>query len=502
MEMERNKKLILNTLSSFTNQIVTVICGFIVPRLILNHYGSCVNGLIGSISQFLGIVTFLELGMGSVVQSALYSPLANNNSEKISAVYCSGFKFFKKIAYILLLYVFVLACFYPCFVSPKFGWIYTSTLIIAMSISSFVQYYFGLMDQLLLNADQRGYVHYFTQSITIILNAIVSYLLIYLNFPIQLVKLMTSIIYIIRPFVLRTYVNNHYKINRNISYIKEPISQKWNGLSQHIAAVVLDGTDSIVLSLFSTLENVSIYSVYHLVISGIKQLFMSLTNGLQSLIGEMWAKDDKKELKTMFEYMEWFIHFLTNFIFGCTIVLIVPFVKVYTLGINDADYIQFNFAFLLVIANAMHCYRLPYNMMVLAAGHYKQTQNNYIIVALINIIVSIIAVKKFGLVGVAIGTLIALTYQTLWLSFYNSKNLIKCQFKKTLKLFAIDALSIFLLICLCTSINMNVSTFCSWALKGFFVSIINITLLIIINIFFYKKNICHFINSLKKHIKI
>ena len=50
--------------------------------------------------------------------------------------------------------------------------------------------------------------------------------------------------------------------------------------------------------------------------------------------------------------------------------------QVYTAGINDANYIQPLFAVLLVLANAVHCLRMPYNLMILAGGHYKQTQNN------------------------------------------------------------------------------------------------------------------------------
>ena len=39
---------------------------------------------------------------------------------------------------------------------------------------------------------------------------------------------------------------------------------KRQGFAQHISAVVLDKTDIIVLTVFSTLENVSIYGVYNL----------------------------------------------------------------------------------------------------------------------------------------------------------------------------------------------------------------------------------------------
>ena len=76
--------------------------------------------------------------------------------------------------------------------------------------------------------------------------------------------------------------------------------------------------------------------------------------------------------------------------------MIVDFVRVYTYGINDADYIQPLFAVLITIANAGHCLRLPYNILILAAGHYKQTQSNYIIAMILNIVVSIATVKMWG----------------------------------------------------------------------------------------------------------
>lgn len=102
---------------------------------------------------------------------------------------------------------------------------------------------------------------------------------------------------------------------------------------------MLDSTDNIVLTIFATLSDVSIYSVYYLVVSGVKQLFLSLTNGIQSLIGELWAKQELDNLKKYFEWIEWSIHTGVVFIFGCTLFLIVPFVQVYTEGITDANYV-------------------------------------------------------------------------------------------------------------------------------------------------------------------
>lgn len=300
----RQKKLILNTSMSLILQLVTIICGFILPKMIMTTYGSNVNGMISSIAQFLSVITFLEFGIGAVIQASLYKPLANHDNKTISEILSSGSKFFRKIATILFIYVVFLTVFYPLLIDKDYKWIYSASLILIMSVSTFVQYYFGIIDGLLLFADQRGYIQYFILILTLILNTIVCVILMLCGASIHLVKGVTALIYLLRPFFLRKYINKYYTINRKISYKKEPLVQKWNGTMQHIAYMILNSTDIVVLTLFSTLANVSVYSAYNLVIAGLKQLFVSLDSGFRPLIGELWVRQNTLELNRIFGYME------------------------------------------------------------------------------------------------------------------------------------------------------------------------------------------------------
>lgn len=494
------RKLLLakNTAASLIAQITTLICGFVLPRLFLQHYGSEVNGLVNSISQFLSVIAFLELGVGAVVQSSLYKPLAEKDNQQISKVMVSANKFFQRLARILLVYVISLMIIYPFIANQNFGFIYTATLIAAISISSFAQYYFGIVNSLLLNADQRGYIQYNAQTVTIILNTIVCAIMISMNGTIQVVKLVTSLIYLARPVILQIYVNNHYAINWKIKYTQEPIKQKWNGVAQHVASVVLDGTDTIVLTVFSTLSNVSIYSVYFLVVKGVKTLFLSITNGIQALIGELWAKQELEQLKNFFGWIEWLIHTGTTYVFSCTAALIVPFIQVYTLGIRDANYIQPTFAILLTLANAMHCLRLPYNIMILAAGHYKQTQRNYIVAAILNIVVSVLTVKIWGLIGVAIGTLVAMTYQTIWLAIYDSRHFINWPLKKVIKQFLVDIISSFLIISFGSHIVLKDITYFNWFFMAIKVAIVALFVVFCLNSLFYRSKMLRLMLKFRK----
>ena len=490
----RKKLLAKNTVASLLSQITALVCGFILPRLFLEYFGSEVNGLVNSITQFLGVISFLELGVGAVVQSSLYKPLAEGDKQQVSRVMVSADRFFRRLAQILLGYVLLLVTVYPLIANQSFGYLYTATLIAAISISSFSQYYFGIVNSLLLNADQRGYIQYNAQTITVVLNTVVCVFMIKLGGSVQLVKLTTSLIYLARPLALRIYVNRRYQIDWKIQYDGEPIQQKWNGVAQHIAAVVLDGTDTIVLTLLSTLSNVSIYSVYFMVIKGVKTLFLSMTNGIQSLLGELWARQELEELRKTFGWTEWCIHTGTTFVFSCTAALIVPFVRVYTAGINDANYIQPAFAILLTLANAMHCLRLPYNIMVLAAGHYKQTQKNYIVA----IVLSVLTVKAWGLIGVAIGTFAAMAYQTVWLAIYDSKHFVSWPMKSVIKQFAVDGITAVFIVVISGILTMHSVTYLSWIMLAIVTALLAVIITAFLNFIVYKEKMMALIHILLK----
>lgn len=485
----RKKRLLRNTISALVFQITTIISGFILPRIILRSFGSEVNGLVNSITQFLHVIAFLELGIGAVVPSALYKPLAEKDETAVSQIIVSAEKFFRRLAKILLVYTIILMIIYPYIAKQDFGWSYSALLIAAMSISSFSQYYFGVVNRLLLSADQKGYIQYNAQTATVILNTIASVVLIYLGASIHVMKLVTSLIYVIRPLALKWYVDRHYNIDHGIQYEEEPIKQKWNGIAQHFAAIILDSTDNIVLTVFSTLTNVSIYSVYYQVVYGIKQLLIILTGGVQSLIGELWARQELDQLRKAFGWFEWVIHTGVVFLFGCTSMLILPFVQVYTHKINDANYIQPLFAALLVAANAGHCLRLPYNIMIRAGGHYKQTQHCYIIAALLNIVISIAAVSRWGLVGVAIGTLVAMCYQTIWMAIYDSKNLICWPIRNFIKQLLADAVTVVIAAWLSHFVLVGTDNYLAWVILAVKVSLIWAAVIVLVNLVFYREKL-------------
>lgn len=497
--MDNVKKLKLNSMMGLINQITILISGLILPRLILVYFGSEINGLTSSINQFLSIIRFLELGVGAVVQTALYKPIAKKNEHKTNVILASARQFFKRISSIFVFYVIALMFILPIVTESPIDYLGTSFLIFAMSISLFSQYYFGMVNTLLLNANQQNYLSMFASIITVTLNTLATVILIKYGASIQIVKLTTSLIYLLRPLFLKYYVERKYKfIDYDISPEKDAIPQKWNGMAQHVSITVMDSTDMIVLTLFSSLENVSVYAIHNLVVNGVVQLIQSTTSGIQSFFGNLLANDEISILNNYFTKIEWLIHTLITYIFGMTAVLLTPFVLIYTSGVEDANYNVPIFALVITIGKAIRILRLPYNTVILAGGHYKQTQNSSIIETMINIIVSLLAVHKFGLVGISLATIFALIYRQIYLIRYLSKNLIYRPINSFLKLLVIDIFSFSFIMILGNSISINPTNFLEWIVSASILGIIYAIFCLLINYIFYKDIVTYYLNRWKK----
>ena len=209
----RGKKLLKNISFTLIYQIIAIISGFIVPKAIISHYGSSVNGLISSIAQFLAYIYIVEGGVSAIIKYLLYKPIAENNKNEIEKILKSTQNFFKHILYIYIIYVGILCVIYPKIVANNFETYFTISLIIIIAISRFSEYFMAMEYNLYLQANQQNYIIAIANSITITLNTIITVILIKLNCSIITIKIANTITYIIRAVSYKIYVKNKYKIN-------------------------------------------------------------------------------------------------------------------------------------------------------------------------------------------------------------------------------------------------------------------------------------------------
>lgn len=486
----RSKNAFANIIVSLIYQLVLIVCGLLVPRLIIRTFGSSVNGLISSITRFLSYIVLLEAGVGGVVRAALYKPLAEQNVNSISSIIKATEKFFKVIGLIFLLYLFIIALLFPFITYGSFKYWYTFSLVLIIGISTFFQYYFGITYQIFLQADQRQYITDTLNIITVIVNTILAIFLILYGFSIHIVKFASCIIFVVRPIFLNMYVKRKYQILDNARPDNKAIEQRWDGLGHHIAYLLHDNTDITLLTLFTDIKEVSVYAVYHMIVSCIKKVVVTFSTGLEAAFGNMIAKEEKDALIRNFNIFEFTNFSLATILFTSTALLILPFVSLYTSGVTDVNYHRPIFAYILIMAEAIYCFRVPYHSVVLAAGHFKETRNGAFAEAFINVIISVILVYKLGIVGVAIGTLIAITFRTIQYVVYLSRNILGRSIWIFTKKVAIYSLTTVLIIVVVKSlICITIDSYISWILYATIVALIALSLTAIVGLLFYFEEI-------------
>lgn len=483
------KDVALNSVSSLIYQLVTVCYGFITRRLIISHYGSEMNGWLTSIITFLSLISICEFGIGSVIKANFYKPLYEKDKNRIDAIFKSTNRFFYRIGCAFLAYTVILIFVFPLLKSNSFGFSATALMIIIVSIGTFSQYFFGMSSQLLLEADQKAYICNFLNILSSIIVIASTYLLIRFDFSLFVVRLVYAIVFSIRPVCVFFYTKNKYIIETKDVHLEgEPIKQKWNGFTLHIAQMVQNKTDPIILSAFSTALNVSIYSVYHLVTHGLYVIVNIFSHTLTPVFGRIYASDNELLLRKHFGRFEWLMHSVICIVFGTCAIAIVPFVKLYTHGIADADYAQRDFGIMISLAMGLYCLTQIYMSLIYAAGKFKETQKAFIIEPIVNLIISIIAVNQFGLIGVLFGTIVSLIYKELYLVLYLRKNIVHKEFKAYIKLILLDGGIITSLI-LCTKLmTISSNTYITWALSSSVVFLSGSISAMVLSFFLFSEN--------------
>lgn len=473
-----NKK---NLISAICYQIVTIISGLILPRLLISTFGSDVNGLVSSITQFLSFISLFEGGVGAAVLAELYLPIENKDFNLISKILSACNRFFRNLSILFILYTITLMIFYPIFIANNMSFTYVSSLIFILSINTLMQYMFSITNKLFLQADQKLYLSNIISSIVVILNLLLAVFIIRVFPNIHIVKLGSSLIYLIQPLFYNYYVNRNYDIKKNIRNNNYVIKNRKAAFSQNLAHYINMNTDIVIISMFLSLKDVSIYSVYLLALNALRNIISTGCNSYQAYLGKNIAQKNLKNLKSKFFKFEKTVWKISIILFSTCILLMDPFVSLYTTGINDANYYQPIFGSIMCLAHFVYCIREPYRILVLASGKFKETNFGANMETIINIILSIILVNYIGIIGVAIGTFVAIFYRLVYLVYFLNKNIIYMKIKKRIPLIILSNIMILTNFFVKSVINIHIANFIYFIIYGFIILFLEMFILIVIN---------------------
>ena len=303
-------------------------------------------------------------------------------------------------------------------------WCFSFTLVLILAIGTFAQYFFGLTYQMVLQADQRNYVLSIAGIVSTIANTVVASVLILVGCSIHVVKMGSAVLSVLPPIFYMLYVRKHYKIDKSVKPNYGLISQRWDAFGHQLANFVNLNTNVILITVFLGVEEVSVYAVYNMVANAIKKVMNSVSSGTGAAFGDMIAKKEMESLKKRFSQFELLVFLLGTFLVAITAIMLVPFIRVCTAGITDADYHRPVFAILLCITEFLLCARIPYEQVVFAAGQFKKTRNMAYLEAVVHIVLSVVCVWLIGLEGVFVGYIAATIMRVAVYHIYVSKSIV------------------------------------------------------------------------------
>lgn len=488
-QLSRSKKALLNTIVLAVYQIISFVCGLILPRLIMKHFGSTYNGICSSITQFLSFITILQVGIAGSTRFSLYKVLNDKDTKGISGIVNATERYMKKVGLVLLIYIGILALVYPLAVRSHLSNISIAALVVIIGAGTFAQYFFGITYQILLNADQRQYVYYLILSISTILNTVVAVVLMATGNSIHIVKLGSAFVFVLQPIILGIIVKHDYNIDKSVPPNKEGLKGRRDVMWHSVANIIHNNVGLVSLNLFANQKIVSVYSVHYLIFNSLSLVLSIFTMSLESAFGSIFANKEYEKAYNHLEKYEFFMCFAVIVVFSSALTLIEPFVSIYTEGITDVNYIVPVFAYTAVIAQAVMCLRQPYLTIVQAAGHYKQTRNGAFIEAAINIVLSTTLTYVYGIIGVAIGLLVANTYRTVQYVFYLSKNIVNRSARKAIKTitWTLTTSAVVVVVQVLIVNSIPIFNWSTWVLDGVICFMAACVISVVSAVIFYKK---------------
>ena len=418
MENSRLKNSALNFASGFLGRVLAILLNFAVRTIFiycLNEAYLSVNGLY---SNILTVLSLAELGFGSAMVYRMYAPVAVKDYQKAAAL----LQFYKKIYIIIGVVIFLLGlCVIPFMdyiIKDKPDISGLTLYYILFLINTSISYWFSSYKASVLYADQKEYIKTNVQNTMAILQS-----------GLQIVLLLLFRKYLL--YLLIQLAGNIF-LNLYVAHLVDkryPEIQTYQGASlsteervqirkdtealvlSRFGHVALNGTDNIIISAVVGVLWVGRLSNYTLICDSVTSVLCQITAAITGSLGNFFATEDKHAGYALFKKVEFLNFWLYGFSFIALVTLLDPFVQIwagerFVLGLPISIAIAINF-FVAGYMNTLWVFRST-------IGLFKQGKFRPILVAILNIILSIFLGKLWGVFGVLFATFLSRAAISLW----------------------------------------------------------------------------------------
>tara|TARA_R110002049_G_C9177314_1_gene562971 strand:+ start:7957 stop:9492 length:1536 start_codon:yes stop_codon:yes gene_type:complete len=421
--MSRLNLTIKNGSIALIFQLAYILVQFFSRNIFLENLGDDFVGTEGTLKSMLMFLNLSELGIGTAVGFSLYKPIFDNDREKINEIIGYLGYLYKKIGLFVLIAGLALILFFPFFfkeIDVNIGLIIF--LFFSLLTGNLLNYFFTYQ-MFVLEADQKSYVNTtISQSIYIGKLLFQCLVLIYLKsvFLWISLELITAFIgvFILRKQIKKIYpwLDFNYTTTDDVRLRNKPLLKKIKQISFHkLGSFVSTGTDNILIFALINPATVAFVGNYQMVMGNINVLVSKLFDGTNAGVGNLVAEDDIKNMCKVF----WEMMALRFFFAGvASLLMYAGFDDFIILWLGEKYILSQSILLALALIFFILQVRQPVDSFKQAYGLYDDVWSP-VIQSVINLILSVIFVLKYGIIGVFVGTIISqIIIVMLWRPYY------------------------------------------------------------------------------------
>ncbi len=362
--------------------------------------------------QIFAYLSLAEAGIGSLVQKEYYRLFVEEDKDGICIYYTLSRKMLRIVCYVILGAGFVISFFLPALANGnELSAQYMQKIFILFLAKSLVEY-FMFSPRFVIQADQKIYKLNLQMNFYKIVEGIMETLLIMYGVPFELVLIATFFLRIIMNLHLNKIVYKEYPW---LKLVKDTRGMKIQGM-QHvflykIVSVVYENVDVLLISAFVNPISVIIYSNYKYITKYVNDMIYMVGSSITSSLGNMLYSEEKENsfytyemINTMFYFIACFLTISLGYCINSFIVIWVGEDKVF-------DMVSFGCTMFLFYH---YIVRRPQYILKDIFALYKELQMISIVESILNVILSLLLVKSYGIRGVLVATVISTLLTNFW----------------------------------------------------------------------------------------
>lgn len=295
----------------------------------------------------------------------------------------------------------------------------------------FIVNFFTSIFSTILFASGKLYINNILIILKSLLIAVGTFIIVYNKFSIFEISLWTMLISTL--FFIVTYINANkssvYVIKYNLfdyTDFKKMLFPSVHYFIISIAVVIIFYSDNIIISSFIGLSAVAVYSVAYKLLEAVQKVIFKIVDIILPDIAVLYTTKQYNTLLKLHNKM-----LMLSILISLPIYIFLFFYgeEILTLWVGKENVIQKDILIIFIIFSFVHTWVHVSAVFITAMGIHKETSYMALLEAILNILFSIYLLKQYGLLGVALGTLIAhlLTngWFVNWWFYYKMKKKLK-----------------------------------------------------------------------------